>query len=101
MIVVNAVMETNATNIESMKAAILVMEQASLAEEGCYDYTFSVELNNPDILRITERWESMAALEAHFQTPHMATFRAVMAENRPDNVTANFYEAVEVTPPAR
>ena len=74
---------------------------SSLAEEGCYDYTFSVELNNPDILRITERWESMAALEAHFQTPHMATFRAVMAENRPDNVTANFYEAVEVTPPAR
>ena len=101
MIVVNAIIETNATNIELMKAAIVVMEQASRAEEGCHDYTFSVELNNPNILRITERWENMEALAAHFQTPHMASFQAAIAENRPDKITANFYEAVEVAPPAR
>ena len=101
MIVVNAVIETNAANIDAMKAAIQVMEQASQAEAGCHDYTFSVELNNANILRITERWENMEALAAHFQTPHMASFQAAMGANPPDNVSANFYEATEVTPPGR
>ena len=101
MIVVNAVIETSEANIVAMKNAISAMEQASQAENGCYDYTFSVELNNPTILRITERWENMETLSAHFQSAHMATFQAAMAENPPNNVQANFFDATEVTPPGR
>lgn len=100
MIVVNAIIKTNETNIAAMKSAVQTMETASRAEQGCHDYTFSVELNNPDVLRITECWEDMAALGAHFKTDHMATFQAALAQN-PVEVTANFYEAAEVPPPAR
>ena len=50
-------------------------------------------------MRITERWRDMAALEAHFATPHMAAFQQVMAANPPKGVTANFYEATEVPGP--
>jgi len=35
---------------------------------------FSVELNDPDKLRITERRKNAAALQAHFATEQMATF---------------------------
>ena len=101
MIVVNAIVETDAANIESMKAAISVMEQASQAEAGCNDYTFSIELNDPNKLRITENWESMDALTAHFKTPHMAVFQTAMAKNPPKNMAVTFYEATEVTPPGR
>ena len=101
MIVVNATIETDAANIDAMKAAIATMEAASRAEPGCHDYTFSVELNNPNVLRITEQWESMDALAAHFAMPHMADFQAAMAANPPKSVAAKFYEATEVTPPGR
>ncbi len=99
MIVVNATVTASAATIDALKAAIADMERASRAEAGCHDYTFSVELSNPDVLRITERWESMAALKAHFATPHMASFRAAMAEHPPKSVEAKFYQAEEVAPP--
>lgn len=101
MIVVNAIIETTADNIAAMKDAINTMETKSRAEAGCHDYTFSVELNNADVVRITEKWENMEALGAHFAMPHMADFQAVMAANPPKNVSATFYEATEVTAPGR
>ena len=99
MIVVNATIEATEETIAAMKAAIATMETASRAEDGCHDYTFSVELNDPNVLRITERWESMDALAAHFAQPHMAAFQAAMAEHPPKSVAAKFYEVTEVAPP--
>ena len=43
MIIVNGRMETTVENIEATKSAIAQMEAASRAEDGCDDYTFSVE----------------------------------------------------------
>ena len=99
MIVVNAVITATADTIAALKDAIATMETASRAEPGCHDYTFSVELNNPDVLRITEKWASMEDLQAHFAMPHMADFQAAMAANPPQAVEAKFYEVTEVTPP--
>ena len=101
MIVVNAVIESTADNIAKMQPAIAAMEAASRAEPGCGDYTFSVELNNPENLRITEKWDSMDALVKHFSEPHMVDFQAAMAAHPPKSVSATFYEAEEVSPPGR
>lgn len=100
MIVVNARIEATEATIAAMKDAIAAMEKASRAEAGCHDYTFSVELNDPTCLRITERWEDMAALQAHFGTPHMQAFRAAMAAHPPKAISASFFDATEVAPPA-
>jgi quinol monooxygenase YgiN len=99
MIVVNAIIESTESDIAAMKEAIATMEQKSQAESGCYDYTFSIELNNPNVIRITEKWEDMACLEAHFAEPHMADFQAAMGANPPKSVSATFYEAIEVGAP--
>ena len=96
MIVVNATVQADAETIEKMKSAIAAMEDASRAEEGCEDYTFSVELSDPTRLRITERWTSKEALSAHFGTSHMARFQAAMGENPPQGIKAHFYEAQEI-----
>ena len=101
MIVVNGIITASEDSIAAMKAAIAKMEAASQAEDGCHDYTFSVELNNPAVMRITECWESMDALAAHFATPHMAEFQAAMAAHPPSSVEVKFYEASEVQPPGR
>ncbi len=99
MIVVNAKIEATEETIAALKEAILVMEAASRAEPGCHDYTFSVELGDSSKMRITEKWESMDALKAHFAMPHMAEFQKAMQANPPKAVEASFYEATEVERP--
>jgi quinol monooxygenase YgiN len=99
VIVVNAVIETTEDNIAALKQAIQVMEEKSRAESGCLDYTFSVELNNPSVLRITEKWVDAAALQAHFGESHMVDFRDAMAAHPARSLTATFYEATEIEMP--
>ena len=101
MIVVNAKIEATEETIQALKEAIATMETKSQAEGGCQDYTFSIELNNPSVIRITEKWDSMEDLVAHFQEPHMADFQAAMAAHPPKSVDASFYEAVAVAMPGR
>ncbi|MCZ6830503.1 MAG: putative quinol monooxygenase [Gammaproteobacteria bacterium] len=99
MIVVNVKAEIDPANLDAMQAGIANMETASRAEDGCQDYTFSVELNNSAMLRITEKWDNMDALLAHFQAPHMADFKQLMGTYPPKSMDVYFYEAKEFTPP--
>ena len=98
MIVVNAVLETTISNISKIKSAVKEMEIETLKEVGCQDYVFCVELSNPNIIRIIEKWDKMEDLEAHFRTPHMLKFQSILEENPIDKTTAYFYEAREITP---
>jgi quinol monooxygenase YgiN len=98
MIVVNAIVQSTQENIVALQGAITTMEKESRAEDGCLDYTFSVELNDPTVLRITEKWATLEALQAHFETPHMAQFQQVMGANPPKSLEASFYEAQEIQP---
>ena len=101
MIVVNAIIESTESDILAMKDAIQEMETQSRKESGCNDYTFSVEVSNPNVIRVTEQWNDMTALNAHFAEPHMAVFQAAMAANPPISVSAKFYEATEVPGPGQ
>ena len=96
MIVVNGIVESTEDAVAALKSAIADMEEASRAEAGCLDYTFSVELNNPNVFRITERWESVEALQAHFKVPHMAQFQQAIAAHPPKSTVVKFYEVTEL-----
>ena len=98
MIVVNAVISSNPQDIAALQSAIHTMEAASREESGCNDYTFSVELNNPNRLRITEKWHSVEALKAHMATPHMAEFQNAMGAYPPASLDVTFYEVAEIQP---
>jgi quinol monooxygenase YgiN len=59
------------------------------AEQGCLEYGPAVEITTPisiqsppraDIVLVIEKWDSVAALEAHLAAPHMADYRAATAE---------------------
>lgn len=59
----------------------IAMVAATLAEEGCIDYSFASDLADPDLIRISEGWVDEAALAAHGKSDHMAAFnRAIGAE---------------------
>ena len=96
MIIVNARIQTTPEAVAAMRDAIIAMQTATLEEDGCEDYGFSVELADPGAIRITERWASREALAAHFQTPHMAEFQNAMRAQPLRGVSAHFYDATEI-----
>lgn len=79
MLVIHAEIRVAPGEVETVAAFARPMCEKSEAEEGCHLYAFSVDVSEENLVRITEEWESQEALDAHFQTPHMADFQAGMA----------------------
>lgn len=52
---------------------------ASRKEPGCISYDAHTSVTDPDRIVLVERWESRAALDAHFQTEHFRVWRAAIA----------------------
>ena len=76
MIVIAGSVRIKAESRDAAVRAALAMAEASQREDGCRAYRFSVDLADPTLVYVHEEWESAAALERHFATPHMAAFRA-------------------------
>ena len=83
MLIVTGVIEVPEGAFEAARPAIKRMVEATLAEEGCITYGFWQDPDSPNRLRVYEEWRDRAALEAHFEAPHMADFRAALAELGP------------------
>lgn len=75
MIIVAGKIPIQLDKLEEAKKVATVMAQATQLEEGCLEYHFYSNVEDPATLLIFERWESAEALAAHFETPHMAEFR--------------------------
>ena len=67
------------THTETAKAAAAEMMAATLQEEGCQDYVFSIDMADEATIRIFEIWDSEEHLAAHFQTEHMKVYRDKIA----------------------
>ena len=46
------------------------------AEPGCQLYAIAVDINLPNVIWITEQWESESAIMAHLGMPHIVEFMA-------------------------
>ena len=63
-------------DLEAARPHMERMIAASRAEPGCVDYAYAVDLLDPGLVRVSERWTDRAALEAHLRAPHLAAWRA-------------------------
>jgi quinol monooxygenase YgiN len=63
-------------NLERFRPHMQAMLAASRAEDGCQEYSYAVDVAEPGLVRVFEAWRDQAALDAHFNTPHMATWRS-------------------------
>ena len=75
MILVAGTIKYQPGAIERLKPAMQKMVAATRKEDGCINYDFAVDVTAPDTLILFERWRDQAALQAHFQTAHMAEWR--------------------------
>lgn len=78
-------------------AAVVEMMTATRDEEGCVTYVFSADLEDPAVFRLFEEWESAAALEDHFVTPHMAEFQRRIADVGVSSRIIHRYEVSSVS----
>jgi quinol monooxygenase YgiN len=80
MIVIQGWLRLADGEIEQLRAAAETMIRTTRSSEpGCIEYAFAVDVLEPNLLRIVERWQDQAALDAHFASAHMATFQKAMA----------------------
>ena len=65
MIIVTGEVRFGDGEIERLKGALARNVEASRREDGCERYAYSVDILDPDVLRISEAWRDQAALDAH------------------------------------
>jgi quinol monooxygenase YgiN len=63
-------------NLARFKPHMEAMLAASRAEDGCITYSYAEDVVERGLIRVFEAWRDQAAIEAHFQAPHMAAWRA-------------------------
>lgn len=78
MLIISGKLTIDPDALEAVMAAASPMMAATRAEEGNHAYVFSLDMADRSVLHVYERWESEQALAAHFATPHMAEFQAVL-----------------------
>tara|TARA_R110002051_G_scaffold287303_1_gene349992 strand:- start:224 stop:520 length:297 start_codon:yes stop_codon:yes gene_type:complete len=93
MIVIEGTVRIPPARLEEARPVMEQMIRASRAESGCLDYAYSVDVLDPGLIRVSERWESRDALAAHFKTAHMATWRSFFPQLGITDRALRLYEA--------
>lgn len=76
MLIVAGTITVEAGHRDTVLEAVAPMVAATRAEAGCQDYVFSPDPGDPRLIRLYERWDDQAALDAHFASAHMAEWQA-------------------------
>jgi len=95
MLIVLAKAKVGQGALDQAREAIAAMVDASNAEEGCIEYTFTADVLDPSSMHIVEKWKDADALAAHFAAPHMAAFGEAIAGLDVEIIEAVRYETEE------
>jgi len=79
MLLIAGTIRLPAENMAAARGAIEAMVMTTRTEDGCVEYRFAEDVLDPGLIHITERWRDRAALDAHFETQHMAHWRTAVA----------------------
>ncbi|UVK40762.1 antibiotic biosynthesis monooxygenase [Mesorhizobium sp. AR10] len=62
--------------LEEAKPVMERMILGSRAEPGCIEYSYAQDVLDPGLIRVTEVWSDRVALDAHFRSAHIQSWRA-------------------------
>lgn len=92
MILVEGTVRLAAGEIERLGDAMRAQIEATRAEPGCELYAFAADVLDPQTLRISERWTSQEALDAHMKAPHMAAFNEALGTAKIESIKVDSYQ---------
>jgi quinol monooxygenase YgiN len=91
LIIIEGVIRIRDLNLA--RPAMEEMIRASRAEAGCIDYAYAIDLLDPGLVRVSERWESREALAAHVASDHIKHWRALWPEIGVSDRQLRMYDA--------
>jgi quinol monooxygenase YgiN len=98
MIVIAGTIRIDPAKKDEAAAAALEIMKETHKEEGNLAYVFSQDLEDDGLIYIFEKWESQAALDFHFKTPHMAAFQAKVGSLGVKGMDLEKFEIASVGP---
>lgn len=96
MLLINGWLKLATGEFDKVQAQGEAMVKATNDEAGCLHYAFARDISDPDLIRISERWESEAALAAHSASAHMAEFNKAMGTVKVEGADLWLYSAEAV-----
>lgn len=93
MIIVNGTVRFGAGEIERLRESMARNVEATRGEEGCEHYAYSVDISDPNLLHVAERWSDDGAIERHMASPHMGAFMAEIGASKVEAISIKAYEA--------
>src|SRR3546814_11512067 len=82
MLLIVGTIRLPAGNLQDARPAMAQMISASRAENGCEEYFYAEDVLDPGLIHVRELWHDQAALDRHFASEHIATWRAARSEER-------------------
>jgi quinol monooxygenase YgiN len=76
MLIITGTVRLPPENLAAARPVMAAMVAASRIEDGCIEYAYAEDVLEPGLIRIVEVWRDRAALDAHFETEHLAAWRA-------------------------
>jgi quinol monooxygenase YgiN len=98
MLVIAGRARLNEADREETVRAAAAVASASRDESGCIEYRYALDIEDPSVLQLFEQWESAAALDAHFATPHFSAFADVLLRSVDGAAEFTRYEVSSAAP---
>lgn len=76
------------TRLRLAELADLVRERHT----GNEDYRFSIDAEDPRVLRLTERWDRLESFVAHGKTPEVAAIGELVSPGATESIDVRRYE---------
>jgi quinol monooxygenase YgiN len=92
MIAILGQLDVHSDDFEDVKGLAATMMAETAKEAGCLKYAFAEDLLEPNRLQLSELWKDESSLAAHFQSAHMAVYRAGLKPLRIQGRTVKKYE---------
>lgn len=80
MIIVSGTFRIDPARIDAWRPHAVATLAATRREDGCRVYSYAHDAEDPGLIRVYEEWDSREALSRHFETPHMAAWRAALKD---------------------
>jgi len=85
-----------AGEIERLRPAMHASIEAARVEDGCLAYAYSVDILEPDVLRIAERWRDRAAADVHMRQNAIRSFMAAVRQAKVEALSVRLYDGETV-----
>ena len=78
MIVMAVTFSVKPDRTDAAMTTMKVMAKSTLKEDGCNQYSFYADFDDPKKIFLFEEWRDQVCLDLHFETEHMAVFKAAL-----------------------